>query len=82
MIDSYKLYIVKLSTMNTIYIIGKYIIYNMKNPGNDLLFHVLRQSTIGANSFHFRVRNGVGCLSVAIVTRKLLNSKLFSVRLL
>ena len=43
-----------------------------KNPGNDLLFHALRHSTIGANSFHVRVRDGIGCLSVAIVTRKLL----------
>ena len=51
-----------------------------KNPGNDLLFHVLRQSTIGANSFHGRVRDGIGCLSVAIVTRKPLSKKLFSVR--
>ena len=51
-----------------------------KNPGNDLLFHVLRQSTIGANSFHGRVRDGIGCLSVAIVTRKLISIKLFSVR--
>ena len=41
------------------------------NPGNDLLFHALRQSTIGANSFHGRVRDGIGCLSVAIVNRKL-----------
>ena len=52
------------------------------NPGNDLLFHTLRQSTIGANSFHGRVRDGIGCLSVAIVTRKLVSIKLFSVRLL
>ena len=51
-----------------------------KNPGNDLLFHALRHSTIGANSFHGRVRDGIGCLSVAIVTRKLISSKLFSVR--
>ena len=50
------------------------------NPGNDLLFHALRQSTIGANSFHGRVRNGIGCLSVATVTRKLISKKLFSVR--
>ena len=42
-----------------------------KNPGNDLLFHALRQSTISANSFHFRVRDGIECLSIAIVTRKL-----------
>ena len=53
-----------------------------KNPGNDLLFHALRQSTIGANSFHGRVRDGIGCLSVAMVTRKLISIKLFSVRLL
>ena len=49
-------------------------------PGNDLLSRALRQSTIGANSFHGRVRNGIGCLSVAIVTRKLISKKLFSVR--
>ena len=42
------------------------------NPGNDLLFHALRQSTIGANSFHVRVRDGIGCLSVAMATRKLI----------
>ena len=46
-------------------------------PGNVLLFHVLRQSTIGANSFHVRVRDGIGCLSVAIVTRKLISNKTF-----
>ena len=50
------------------------------NPGNDLLFHALRQSTISANSFHGRVRDGIGCLSVARVTRKLISIKLFSVR--
>ena len=52
------------------------------NPGNDLLFHALRQSTIGANSFHGRVRDGIGCLSVAMVTRKLISKKLFSVRII
>ena len=46
-------------------------------PGNDLLFHALRQSTIGANSFHGRVRDGIGCLSVAIVTRKLVSNKTY-----
>ena len=50
----------------------------LENPGNDLLFHALRQSTIGANSFHDRVRNGIGCLSVAIVTRKLSKIQNFS----
>ena len=52
------------------------------NPGNDLLFHALRQSTIGANSFHVRVRNGIGCISVAMVTRKIISIKLFSVRII
>ena len=38
-------------------------------PGNDLLFHTLRCSTIGAESFHYRVRNGIGCSPFAIITR-------------
>ena len=32
-------------------------------PGGDLLSHVLRRSTIGAESFHGRVRDGIGCLA-------------------
>ena len=32
-------------------------------PGGDLLFHVLRRSTIGAEGFHGRVRDGIGCLA-------------------
>ena len=32
-------------------------------PGGDLLFRVLRRSTIGAGGFHGRVRDGIGCLS-------------------
>ena len=32
-------------------------------PGGDLLSHVLRRSTIGAEGFHGRVRDGIGCLS-------------------
>ena len=38
-------------------------------PGNDLLSHVLRRSTIGAGAFHGRVRNGIGCGHPAIATR-------------
>ena len=38
-------------------------------PGGDLLFRALRQSTIGAGSFHDRVRNGIGCRPPAIATR-------------
>src|SRR4051812_24485292 len=29
--------------------------------GGDLLSHVLRRSTIGAEGFHGRVRDGIGC---------------------
>ena len=37
-------------------------------PGNDLLSRALRQSTIGAEGFHDRVRNGIGCSPLAITT--------------
>jgi hypothetical protein len=30
-------------------------------PGGDLLFRALRRSTIGAEGFHGRVRDGIGC---------------------
>ena len=32
-------------------------------PGGDLLSRVLRRSTIGAEGFHGRVREGIGCLA-------------------
>jgi hypothetical protein len=38
-------------------------------PGSDLLSHTLRCSTIGANGFHGRVRDGFGWFTVAITTR-------------
>ena len=31
--------------------------------GGDLLSHVLRRSTIGAEAFHGRVRDGIGCFA-------------------
>ena len=31
-------------------------------PGGDLLSRALRRSTIGAEGFHGRVRDGIGCL--------------------
>ena len=34
---------------------------SLGRPGGDLLFHVLRRSTIGAEGFHGRVRDGIGC---------------------
>ena len=38
-------------------------------PGSDLLFRVLRRSTIGAEAFNDRVRDGIGCRHLAIATR-------------
>ena len=36
--------------------------------GGDLLSHVLRRSTIGAEGFHGRVRDGIGCGPLAVTT--------------
>lgn len=33
----------------------------LRRPGSDLLSHALRRSTIGAEGFHGRVRDGIGC---------------------
>ena len=38
-------------------------------PGNDLLSHTLRCSTISATELHGRVRNGIGWYICAIITR-------------
>src|SRR5205085_11118002 len=38
-------------------------------PGSDLLFRALGRSTIGAEGFHGRVRDGIGCWPLAIATR-------------
>ena len=38
-------------------------------PGGDLLSHALRRSTIGANRFHGRVRDGIGWFTIAITTK-------------
>jgi hypothetical protein len=42
-------------------------------PGNDLLFQVLRLSTIGAEDFDGRVRDGIGYRLLAIATRSAKN---------
>src|SRR4030095_527286 len=44
-------------------------VHALGRPGSDLLSHVLRRSTIGAEGFHGRVRNGIGCRPLAITTR-------------
>ena len=38
-------------------------------PGGDLLFHCLSNSTIGAVRFHGRVRDGIGWVTDAMVTK-------------
>src|SRR3954468_15946448 len=38
-------------------------------PGGDLLFHRLRDSTIGAVWFHGRVRDGIGWVTDAMATK-------------
>ena len=38
-------------------------------PGSDLLSRVLRHSTIGAEEFNGRVRNGIGFRLLAMTTR-------------
>ena len=40
-----------------------------ERPGSDLLSHALRHSTIGAEGLNGRVRNGIGCVPLAITTR-------------
>ena len=39
-------------------------------PGDDLLFHRLSDSTIGAVGFHGRVRDGIGWDTDAIATKQ------------
>ena len=39
-------------------------------PGGDLLFHRLSDSTIGAEGFHGRVRDGIGWDTDAMATRQ------------
>jgi hypothetical protein len=44
-------------------------------PGDDLLSHVLRQSTIGAKVFDGRVRDGIGSYHLAKATRPAKNGE-------
>ena len=41
----------------------------VSKPGDDLLFHRLSDSTIGAVRFHGRVRDGIGWVTDAMVTK-------------
>ena len=38
-------------------------------PGGVLLSHGLSRSTMGAEGFHGRVRDGIGCCTLAMATR-------------
>src|SRR5258708_22984300 len=44
-------------------------VFALGRPGSDLLSRVLRHSTIGAEGFHGRVRNGIRCSPFASATR-------------
>ena len=44
-------------------------------PGNDLLSHALRRSTIGAEEFNGRVRDGIGFRLLAKITEPAKGSK-------
>jgi hypothetical protein len=41
-----------------------------EKPGSDLLWHGKCHTTIGAERFHFRVRNGIGWFPLAIAARQ------------
>lgn len=43
--------------------------HSLGRPGGVLLSHALRRSTIGAEGFHGRVRDGIGCFALAMATR-------------
>ena len=42
---------------------GGFLLLPFGRPGGDLLSHVLGRSTIGAEGFHGRVRDGIGCMA-------------------
>ena len=44
-------------------------LFALGRPGSDLLSRALRHSTIGAEGFHGRVRNGIGCSPLASATK-------------
>ena len=46
-----------------------YAIASASKPGDDLLFHCLSTSTIGAVWFHGRVRDGIGWVTDAMATK-------------
>src|ERR1700721_1810770 len=51
------------------YSVFRILISAFSGPGDDLLSRVLRQSTIGAEAFDGRVRDGIGSYRLAKATR-------------
>ena len=51
-------------------IVNGFYLHIASMPGDDLLFHRLTDSTIGAVGFHGRVRDGIGWDTDAIATRQ------------
>ena len=47
---------------------------NDERPGGDLLFQGLSLSTIGAEVFHERVRDGIACRDLAMAARPLIDT--------
>ena len=43
---------------------------SVKEPGDDLLSHGMHHTTIGAERFHFRVRDGIGWFPFAMAARQ------------
>ena len=50
-------------------IVNGFLLTPPAKPGDDLLFHCLGSSTIGAVRFHGRVRDGIGWVTDAMVTK-------------
>src|SRR5215211_2915380 len=48
---------------------GSSVLAPTAKPGDDLLFHRLSDSTIGAVRFHGRVRDGIGWVTDAMATK-------------
>ena len=43
--------------------VDRMLLFLLGRPGGDLLSRVLGRSTIGAEGFHGRVRDGIGCIA-------------------
>ena len=51
------------------FLVSGFLVSVFGRPGGDRLSRVLRRSTMGAEGFHGRVRDGIGCGPLAITTR-------------